>query len=1187
MAVVGALSFSALAAAAPSADLVINQAHYPDPVSAGGVVTYTITVDNNGPDRASKVNVQDLLPPGSQFVSVTPSSGSCATNESVTGFSCALGDLAFQGRSTIELKVRLPSVGVWLNKAQVTSTTNDPNQDNNQNDRHATVVDAVDLGLEAISSLGDGVVEAGTPFHYTLKVTNHGPSDLPEGNQPKVEFGVPAGTTITGNPGGNGWNCSLPSGVNYPVTNPPFTEKIQCTRDDTLPIGESYPDITVNAVPNKTGTVSAGFSVSSSYPDGELQNNTVPVDVKVDGDGSDLQINKSASPSGTVAINTDVTYTLKPRFNGGVSPRDMVITDQLPAGLTLKDIKPEAPWNCAASSLDSGLISCKYTGEYVGGNFTDLPLIRYTATVKNAASMPNTAHIAGGGTGRDPVPDNNSSTVTITGDNRADLQIRKTPDFTPVVVGQDYNYRITVRNDGPVDVQPGQLITMTENIPAGMTLRGKPTFGSQNGIAPWVCEDPAGGYPAAGPFTLKCTMTGKVPAHWNLSDIVLPVKNTVGGKVVNTASVELGIGDSIEGNPGNNGVSSDTSGSIIGQEADLSITKDAPKSVVVGENLVYTLVATNAGPAAATNVRVKDQLNNLLNPNGLVSAVASSGSCQPAGPANGNVQVDCNIGTLAAGQSATVTITVKPNNNQAGVLKRENQATVFSDDVGDPDRDNNTSNKTVTDIEPRVDMTVAKAVSPATVPVGQPMQFTITAINKGPSTATNVVTTDEMPANTEFVKLVSVSDGGKCEVPEAKATKGTITCTWPNVGNNAQRTAVYRLLPLKGALETADKKIVNVVNVTTDSIETDKTNNSATAEAKVIDAKLDILVTKTDSIDPLPLGSETEYTVTIKNAGPSYGTNLVMTDTFPGTTPSAVFSYQGGLTLSDPEGQCTEPAVGDTTGTIVCTFPRIEPGEGKAILVKYKMRAESIVQTGAYSGTQSNTVTVKVDEPETQMANNETQEDTTTRRDAVATDLALTKTVDKQEMLPGQEAIYTLTVQNLGPLDSKGAQVTDPLPAGLSFVSSADGCVFNAGTVSCGVGELKNGDTKAFTFTVKLDESFPRPGTITNVATLDAPGDTNPDNDEGKTTTEVPPDESEPPVDPEPNPDPGSGGNSGSGGPGSGEDPNPEPEPEPDPKPPVQATPVPVMGAWSMGMMLVAVAGLGGTQLRRRKKSTK
>lgn len=55
----------------------------------------------------------------------------------------------------------------------------------------------------------------------------------------------------------------------------------------------------------------------------------------------------------------------------------------------------------------------------------------------------------------------------------------------------------------------------------------------------------------------------------------------------------------------------------------------------------------------------------------------------------------------------------------------------------------------------------------------------------------------------------------------------------------------------------------------------------------------------------------------------------------------------------------------------------------------------------------------------------------------------------KPLMKAGETATYTLTVTNNGPAQSAAGQITDPLPAGLSFVASADGCVDNAGTVTC------------------------------------------------------------------------------------------------------------------------------------------
>ena len=145
---------------------------------------------------------------------------------------------------------------------------------------------------------------------------------------------------------------------------------------------------------------------------------------------------------------------------------------------------------------------------------------------------------------------------------------------------------------------------------------------------------------------------------------------------------------------------------------------------------------------------------------------------------------------------------------------------------------------------------------------------------------------------------------------------------------------------------------------------------------------------KTDTVDPVALGEMTEYIISITNGGPSTSTHPVMTDTFPNAKVSAAhFSYQGGLLTSEPAISCKVPSIGATSGTLECTFATIT--KDKNITVRYKMKAESIVTDGEYSGTQGNDVNVKVDETETLKANNFQTEDTTMRRDAFATDLML------------------------------------------------------------------------------------------------------------------------------------------------------------------------------------------------------
>ena len=86
-------------------------------------------------------------------------------------------------------------------------------------------------------------------------------------------------------------------------------------------------------------------------------------------------------------------------------------------------------------------------------------------------------------------------------------------------------------------------------------------------------------------------------------------------------------------------------------EADLVVTKsDSPDPVGVGEFLTYTIQVQNLGPAPAVDTTIKDQLPVTVQ---LVSA--SGATCDLKG-----INVKCELGTLASGESRTVTLQVAP-----------------------------------------------------------------------------------------------------------------------------------------------------------------------------------------------------------------------------------------------------------------------------------------------------------------------------------------------------------------------------------------------------------------------------------------------------------------------------------------------------------------------------------------------
>lgn len=95
-------------------------------------------------------------------------------------------------------------------------------------------------------------------------------------------------------------------------------------------------------------------------------------------------------------------------------------------------------------------------------------------------------------------------------------------------------------------------------------------------------------------------------------------------------------------------------GSNCAQLADLSVSKaDSPDPVTLGEPLTYTVTLLNQGPDSATDVTLTDELPGSVT---FVSATPSQGSCSQAFGI-----VNCTLGALATGTSATVSIVVEAN----------------------------------------------------------------------------------------------------------------------------------------------------------------------------------------------------------------------------------------------------------------------------------------------------------------------------------------------------------------------------------------------------------------------------------------------------------------------------------------------------------------------------------------------
>jgi len=86
--------------------------------------------------------------------------------------------------------------------------------------------------------------------------------------------------------------------------------------------------------------------------------------------------------------------------------------------------------------------------------------------------------------------------------------------------------------------------------------------------------------------------------------------------------------------------------------SDLSVEKtESADPVTVGSQFSYAITVTNSGPDAATAVALEDTLPNEVD---FVSVATTQGTCA----AQGAKKVNCDLGNLASGASATVTLQV-------------------------------------------------------------------------------------------------------------------------------------------------------------------------------------------------------------------------------------------------------------------------------------------------------------------------------------------------------------------------------------------------------------------------------------------------------------------------------------------------------------------------------------------------
>lgn len=359
-----------------------------------------------------------------------------------------------------------------------------------------------------------------------------------------------------------------------------------------------------------------------------------------------------------------------------------------------------------------------------------------------------------------------STNVEIGVGERSDLRVRKYANPPVANAGELVSYGIDVDNLGP---STARTVTIADTLFGGV---GVPTstleiqscaysvsqgggaitqfdcttgpvitgfFGADIGTFVTDRLDPIGLYPAPGPADPD-RVGGRLRASYRFTSTdAITLDNEV--RVTSeTADPDLT----------NNLATATTS---ITAAADLAVTKTAAAPTAgPGDEITYTVTATNEGPSDATNVVLTDHLPAGLD---LVSASTPTGVCTGGYSGAPGDPVVCRLGTIQGPVGAdppsavAVTVVARVASTTAPGAVIANWATVTSDTT-DLDNSNDAAQVTVTIVEPDL---LFNPVTPSrqfdtrdgtggvpvgTVPGGTALEFTVTGVNGIPAGAAAV-----------------------------------------------------------------------------------------------------------------------------------------------------------------------------------------------------------------------------------------------------------------------------------------------------------------------------------------------------------------------------------------------------------------------------------------------------------------
>jgi uncharacterized repeat protein (TIGR01451 family) len=739
----------------------------PATAAAGTSVTLSVITKNAGPGVAPSTTQTVTLP--GVFTSLYVSNGGTFSNNGTTTtvtFPAVTG-LASGANVNNSITLTMPATALNNVTASVTAASETNVLANTATtsvatataaaspvNLYATILAATDA---APSTALSAPVAPGTTLLLNIVAGNNGPAAAANS---VTRVALPAGLTnvLASNDGVYDATTGI---VTFPAV-------------ASLASGSSLPYIIQVPAPT-SGPLVPVVSITSTAPETVVADNVASTKVDI---VPLTDLTTSVSGPSAPTVGQSATYAITTTNNGPTQALGVTQTVLLPAGLASVSLTsasgaaialPAGAYNPATGLLTLPAAAVAAT-QPAGAS-----VLNYvTFAVPASASYPVAAAVAT--TSQETNVTNNMAAVTTTPAPAADMSVALSGPST-TVQGNLVTYTVATTNAGP-SVNPSS--TTTVQLPTGLLnvqVSGGGSYSGTTGLVTFPAQaDQAVG--AAG--AVSNTISFVAPAATPLT-LTAQVAATPAGNDPNSTNNSATLNTPVS--PANNNVL-DESATIAATVGGAAVSANNP--VVAGGSVTFTATAlnTNTTATAATNVLLRLQLPAGLSP---ANVALSSGTYDPA---TGVVTFDA-LASQNPGAANTLTATATVSNVPASTTSLV--ATAY---VSTTNSDQNPTNNATTATLPvalRADVTTTIS-GPATVAPNAPATYLVTTRNVGPSPASAVNTTVQLPTG---LSGVAVSDGGSYDPNSGLVTFPTVASlagyTGPASANAAAPQVAYTI----------------------------------------------------------------------------------------------------------------------------------------------------------------------------------------------------------------------------------------------------------------------------------------------------------------------------------------------------------------------------------------------------------